>query len=256
MAIAYQNSDKFTSNNGSFDVGNGANRVLFVFAKSLADTVTNITYDSVALTKITATTYPGTGRSGLAVWYLVAPTANTNTITLTGVFEDYIAISYRFAKQTGVPDSSHVDTASSVDTITGTTTSVLDNCWTLIGETSSGTDTQTAGTGTTQRQKDDSRSWFVGDSNGPIYPAGSTSLVVDFSGTVTAITSIIVSFAEVPPADISETEEVTVSETTQTGPGTSETETITLSDTNTKTGYGWVNEDKSSAPTWVNEDKS
>lgn len=192
--IAYDNSAKTTSNNLSFTVGAGANRVLLVFTISLSDTVTAVSYGGQSLSVVKKTTFPGSGRDGMTCWILVNPPSGANTVALTGTFVAYVPISYSGALQTGQPDASAVNNQDTSSTsITGTLTTINNNCWAVIGEVDS-SGGESAGAGTTQRQVDTGIAYFVGDSNTFINPAGSKSLVVGYnSGTKN--TAIIVSIA-------------------------------------------------------------
>lgn len=117
----------------------GSNRILIVGVQitEAATTVTGITYNGVALTKIDHKDVPN-GSRRVEMWYLVAPATGSNNVvvTLSGTPANWFsagAVSYTGVKQTGIPDSSATASANSGGTNTNlNTTTVADNAW-LIG---------------------------------------------------------------------------------------------------------------------------
>lgn len=147
-----------------------------VYDESFAASVTNITavtYNGVSMT-LANSTYQ-VGQYGCSIWYLLNPATGSHTLTATrtSVLNGFgvAGMSYTGVKQSGQPDNSAVNRTDGNSTLSLTT--VADNCWTILGE-SSGRNV-TASTGTTVRQGSATQ-FFTGDSNGPITPAGSYSM--------------------------------------------------------------------------------
>jgi hypothetical protein len=172
----------------------GSTRILFVgaFGATDSDSITGITYNGVALTKI-GSILPVAGSRYITLWYLVAPATGANNIVISVSGGDCggVAASYSGPKQTGVPDASATNSQSSGTSLTGTVTTVADNCWLIAAALA---EACAAGAGTTKRQD-----WALNsgmalfDSNGPITPAGSASLIVTHSNSPAGI--VIASFA-------------------------------------------------------------
>lgn len=200
MAIAYDNSAVISGSSGSFTVGAITNGILLAFTYSTNDTVTAATYNGVSMTSIGKTTFLGGGRYGIQAFYLINPTTGANTLAFTGIVGGGFAVSYSGAKQTAQPDSFAVNAATSVSTISGTTTTVANNAWTVMAEVDSASTTRTGGTGTTARLNDNATlGGALFDSNAPITPAGSTSLISNMGVSATSAV-IIVSIAPVAAA--------------------------------------------------------
>lgn len=184
MAIAYDATSKstFTTNPSWSHTCTGDDRILVVVAGAVSDNISGITYNSVALTQITETTYPGAGHAGLSIWYLVAPATGSNTIAVSSSSAcGAVAVSYTGVKQTGVPDSSNVNNnAVGTNSLTTSTTVVASNCWLVGGASDNAGTGASGGTGTTLRDFVDN-GVNMGDSNGTV-GTGSQSLVFTFGG--------------------------------------------------------------------------
>lgn len=163
-------------------VGAGSDRILFVGVEhNGTTTVSGITYNGVALTKINA---QASGVMNFELWYLSNPASGSNNVVVTTVgavtLLNASAASYTGAVgPSGVPDSQ--GTSSGFEGTTDTRTSVANNCW-HIGffaglDTGNGL---TAGAGATARTVLTS-GFGMFDSNGPITPAGSHSMTVTIS---------------------------------------------------------------------------
>lgn len=174
----------------------GTDRILFVQAFSLSDAVSAVTYNGTSMTLVNKTSFPGSGRQGTYLYYLIAPSTGSNTIAVTGG-TGVGGVSYTGAKQTGQPDSSAVANNGAATSITLTTTVVASGCW-LVCAVADGAGGETAGAGTTIRQTD-GNGLVLADSNASV-GTGSQSLIVNFSSTVNA--GVIASFAPVPDAVI------------------------------------------------------
>ena len=161
----------------------GSNLILIVgLTEEGTYSVTGITYNGVAMTLGKG----GTGGAGYGrpdLWYLINPATGANNVVITHSTTTNrltgVSVSYTGAKQSGQPDASASNNVASVTTMTTTLTSIADNSWTVMMADTSAAG-ETAGAGTTLRQagSDASDIW---DSNGAITPAGSTSLIINFT---------------------------------------------------------------------------
>lgn len=190
MAIAHDTSSGTSGTGTSITWSHtctGSNLILWVMANTsdvAANSITGVTYNSVAMTLVAAqnTTQPLT----TSLWYLINPATGTNSVVVSSSSSRNLvgqAASYTGASQTGVPDAS-AGNAFASSTITQSVTTVADNCW-LVGAFV-GNRATSAGTGTTIRQGSGS-SHVICDSNGAKTPAGSYSLQLTQSdGTTSA----------------------------------------------------------------------
>lgn len=162
----------------------GTDRILFVAVDSLTDSVTGVTYNGVSMTLVDKTTYPGAGRRGQRLYYLVAPATGANNISasFSGANCNGGSISYTGAKQTGQPDSSNTKAqGTSEATMTIATTVVASNCWQIacsIDDQGSG---GTGLNGAVVRQTNGQGMMF-GDSNAAV-STGSQTITYDFAGS-------------------------------------------------------------------------
>ena len=185
MAIAFdavtKNSTIDTGTSYSFShTCTGSNRLLVVSVNGNGtDTITGITYNSVAMTLVDKQATP-TDRWNYT-FYLLNPDTGAHNVTVTssGAFTGSAATahSYTGVKQSGQPDSSAKNTATAASDITVSTTTIADNCW-LIGTCgTSYASVQSGNAGTTIRGTD-AGGVAAYDSNGLKTPAGSFSLSV------------------------------------------------------------------------------
>lgn len=172
----------------------GGGRLLLVFMRGgngEGDKVTGVTYAGVAMTKLGSTVTVGGGSNQvMSGYYLINPAigANNVVVSLSSGYIQAASVSYKNVRQTGFPDSINTNSATSASSLTVSTTTVKNNCWTvLFGKGSS----ITAGTGSTSRGVNSDTRIF--DSNGVITPAGSTNM--SFTNSVDDVGGIIVSFA-------------------------------------------------------------
>jgi hypothetical protein len=186
----------------------GTNRILYVGVQitEAATTVTGITYNSVALTKISGKDVPN-GSRRVELWYLIAPATGANNIvvTLSGTPANWFsvgAISYTGAKQSGQPEAYAESSADAGYTnFSQAVTTLTDNAW-LVGVMCNGCAQLSGGpvsfnAGTTARQSLYNRvgagfEMFMLDSNAAKTPAGSFSLGVtsDNTGGTVIVASI------------------------------------------------------------------
>jgi len=182
----------------------GSNRILFVGAIVRTNSISGVTYNSVAMTQIGS---PVTNvNDKISLWYLIAPATGSNNVVITQTGSSVIngcAISYTGAKQSGQPDA-YTDTAqASAANQDGTVTTVADNSWAVMYAYDATTGSSSAGTGTTLRgtSTGGANTQFY-DGNGPKTPAGSYTLnfVASGSPTAEALANKIASFAPVSTA--------------------------------------------------------
>lgn len=185
MAIAFDatSGGRLTPPGTSYTLSHtcsGTNRILFVGAGSLNDTITSVTYGGTSMTLVAKSSYPGSGRIGTALYYLINPASGANNIVVSSSASDNITIaaaSYTGAKQSAQPDANST-TNNAASSVTGSVTTVADNCW-LVMAAVNDQNNFTAGSGTTMRQTDPNYS--IGDSNAAKTPAGSHSLTFNIS---------------------------------------------------------------------------
>lgn len=237
----------------------GNNLILFVTAYTGAgnDNVTAVSYNSVALTKITSQVSAGS-TAALSLWYLFAPATGTHTVSVTFSSSPGSghAVSYTGALQSSVPDSFNSGTAAGGGTLTVSTTTVKNNCWLTGGFIVESNDAG-AGANTTIRNYDVDGTHHTGgcggtcDSNVAETPAGSFSLAI----TGTARTMAVASFAPIIAISGTDTEVTSdsVSLASQALINTN-TDTEVTSDS-AKLNIGWNNQSKSST-TWTNQSKT
>lgn len=195
FAIAVDNTGNIeasgttTATISSFTI-TGSNVILMVSTcnqASGAGNTTGVTANSVAMTKINeALVLPGLADSTVTFWGKLAPTSGNIVATRTGNADrlTICATSYTGVSQSVAIGSLVIDSGNSVAgaSITGTLTTPVANCWTVMGTyVSSGGDTTTAGSGTFKRVTgaEIEDQW---DSNGAIATATSTTLNVNTGG--------------------------------------------------------------------------
>ncbi len=165
--------------------------IVFTFGNNAgAETVTGLTYNSVALTQIQSLQDAGVG-TGLfqdaEVWYLKAPATGANTLaaTVSGGAFCILAGSYTGVNQTSpidsfsgamTPPTGNSDPANNAASWSQATTVVAANSW-LVGRPWSLSGGEVASTGTTERT-----GGHVFDSNGTV-GTGSQSLNWTTSGS-------------------------------------------------------------------------
>lgn len=131
----------------------GINRVLFAIVgnHSAHGTISGVTYNGVSMTK--AREYNDTSMIK-GIWYLYAPDTGgaynlTATCTVGTGCIGLGAISFTNALQSGIPDSGSDNAGGTSTTLTGTTTSLIDNCFALMVIRAGSGLTLTAGDNTT-----------------------------------------------------------------------------------------------------------
>lgn len=175
----------------------GSNRILFVAVyKGVSGTISGVTYNGVAMTKIIPLTVV---LQEVSLWYLIAPTTGSNTVSVTGSGTAQIggcSSSYTGVNQYGQPDDFTTHIVSVTPTNTTLLTSDEDSCWFVIGafDNFSGL---SAGTGSTLRTNISSSTLGIYDSNSAKTPPGSYSMTINCSATTTGCGVIMASFSPV-----------------------------------------------------------
>ena len=178
---------------GSITVS-GSDTIGFVFIENQnTGGITSVTWNGVACTLIDSQQDPNVTIGYL--YYIVNPTTGVISVTRanTGISMAVFATYYTGARQTGIPDNS-TKGSGIAGSLTGTLTTVADNCWTVMvvyGDNGS----LAASTGSTARGTNllaNTANCF--DSNGPKTPAGSTSMSATF-GAGSNYNYVMASFA-------------------------------------------------------------
>lgn len=160
----------------------GSNRYLVVGIAmlSVAQTVSSITYNSVALTLLGVRSSL-TGAARVELWGLVAPSTGSNTIavTLTGsIASAGVAESYTGVHQTSPTEGFNSNQATNVGAAdaTVTVTTVANNDW-IVDIVATDDTSITVGAGQTQRNNVTGAGGSGADSDkGPISPAAATAM--------------------------------------------------------------------------------
>jgi hypothetical protein len=153
--LATQFSTAVSSKTQAFTIANGSNAVA-IFSIGYGSTIpsmSSVTFNGVAATKINTLNLQTTF---IEIWALVAPTVNaTNNIIATATSGSGAitigALTIFGAKQSGLPDSSHVDVSQtgSVTSYSQSTTVVAANSFLLVAGRANGGSALTGGTNTT-----------------------------------------------------------------------------------------------------------
>lgn len=247
MAIAFDAASEeliFNVSSASVTVSHtisGTDRILVLGITTFDSTATNlvsgITYDGVAMTKLTEIAVQANAR--MSVWYLIAPNTGTNDIVATfAANQTYVwlaAASYTGVKQSGFPDASNSSATPTSSTISDSVTTVADNCWVVMCGYG-GSAGITAGANTTLRAVSvgDTRQGIC-DNNAAKTPAGSVTLTLNCNNDNTA--AVIFSLEPAPTSiEYTETlnETVTLVETSTKQTNKTVNETVTLVDTISK----------------------
>lgn len=180
----------------------GSDRFLFVniLNGGTTDLVTGVTYNGVDMTRIA-------GQAGdfyHSMYGLANPASGANDIVVTCSSSNNIipnSISYTGVNQTGQPNVFAYNNNTSSTSITSSITTITDNSWLMMFMRKNTGGSATAGAGTTSRVNDTTYGLHTFDSNAPITPAGSASLIANHS--TSSKWTIIVAFAPVGAAPAS-----------------------------------------------------
>jgi len=199
-AIAFDNASSVNAGTGvtsltySLTVGSGTNRLLFVGVRILSLTTPTVTYAGASMTLVASATF-NFGADECYLFALVAPTSGANNVVVTVSTSASIssaASSYTGALQSVTMDNSTTNNTAGT-TATLTLTTVADNCWTVAFSGGGSGTSISAGAGSTLRSNTGQASGIL-DSNAPITPPGSTSMVINIAATAKYQASLMVSF--------------------------------------------------------------
>lgn len=195
MAIAFVSAADLGNNGGStssltqaFTVSAGSDRLLVVslWGSTGTDVITGVTYNGTALTNI----HKILGGRWLHMWYLLNPSSGSNNVVISASGNDWIGATV--GEWTGVAQSGQPDAAAEDADSDASVTTVADNCWAILAGYAN--NTIAASTGTTERARSDAfDNGILGDSNGPITPAGAYSMAITGGGGANAV--IVASFS-------------------------------------------------------------
>lgn len=186
MSITFDSSSHNSTASGtsisSTHTCTGTNLVLFAMVYQSGDTPVgsffSATYNGVSMTKIDDA-FINDANINMALFYLLNPTTGSNT--LTGIYASsatklqVVGASYSNVKQSGVPDTFSDSGGSSTGTsMTGSVTTIADNCWVIMagGSQQGGL---AASTGSTLRDATNGNSGLF-DNNASKTPPGSVSM--------------------------------------------------------------------------------
>lgn len=201
MAIAFDSAENIKVNTLTWShTCTGDNRILFVgtFCDDVTNSVTGITFNGVALTRIVQ--YRNDGYTA-ELWYLVAPATTAHDIVITydttPTTTFCFASSYTGVKQTGTIIDSYATGArasSSSSAFNLATTVVASDCW-LVGIAFSSGDANLYGNSPTVNRSAPSGSCIV-DSNATVGTGSQSVSYLD--GTFLIRCAITASFAPYP----------------------------------------------------------
>ena len=164
----------------------GTKRILIVATRGtmgVADVITGVTYNSVAMTKL-GSSYQGSSDRWIALWYLLNPSTGTNTITVSASLGDVImgsSSSYTGVGKIGTTTGTATD--GSATSLTTSFTTTRPNSW-LVAAVGNSAGQATAGTGTAVRGSIGA-GICVADSNAKINIPSSSSLVTNLGSSTT-----------------------------------------------------------------------
>lgn len=209
--ITFDTSNTFTGN-GNYTCS-AINGILVVSSNILQGPtasgypgMTGITYNGIALTRLTNRVYVGISPQWIEeFWYLLNPPSGTHTLAFSGDIARglWVAASYNNVLQTSFPDSSNSNgSASNVTSLALSDTVIADNCWLIATGGASGDQSPfwSTVTGGVQRNgivNPGDSYCFIDDSNGPV-SAGSQSLTFTNIGIGSPVGGIIAAIAPGP----------------------------------------------------------
>lgn len=211
MAIGF-NAATFLGGNGgsgnfsaSYTSGSGSGRLLVVTflgtAATNPDSISAVTYNSVAMTL--ATKQAASGGRWAYLYYLVAPATGSNTLAITQTGGDFIlgviAGDYTGVNATGQPDASAQGDSggSNVTSLTTPITVVTANSWVIFGaQQGNGTTHWANQTGSTVRASDSTFGYTALYDSAADLSAGSFNAISGFTVDGGAkMSNVVASFA-------------------------------------------------------------
>lgn len=174
----------------------GDNTILFVAVYGIrANGINTPTHNGTAMALVQSVQSVETNRK-LGLWALVNPTPGVNTISVSITPDSFTphgilahAFYYKNTAQVGFPDASAASKGNSITSITDDVTTTTDNAWVIsVGGETGASGAIATGTGVTQRGStigdgSNDSTLAVGDSNGPISPAGTYSMTYTASSS-------------------------------------------------------------------------
>lgn len=208
MAIAFDTKTAFTFNAAATNITyshtvTGSDTILWVGVSILATaTIGAVTYNGTSMTQF------GGGSVGTAaikdyLFYLIAPTTGTNTVSVSQNTSTQItscSASYTGVAQTGQPDATSLGGPTTTASYSQSVTSVADNCFAILyGNASSGS-AITAGTNTTVRNQPEVSfcGAYMVDSAAAQTPAGTFTLA--FTSASQSVAGCMASFKPIASA--------------------------------------------------------
>lgn len=267
MSIAFDSTAQGKSGSGSTNLTYshtcaGSNRILVVgvVANDATDTVTGVTFNTIALTKI-GSAQAGSG-SFLSLWYLIAPATGAHNIVISRsantAFIYGASISLTGVQQSLQPDANGLTASSgSTTTRTATATALTAGSYAIaVGFDDNGG--LTAGTNCTLRGTIQDGGFGIFDSSGfGSIPAGSFSMTITGSNGGQAIGMGIFKLNDF---SFSVTDSATTSDTiaTKTGAYFNVSDKVKVNEkvNMSQTGTTWSNPSKSTDKGWTNPSKS
>lgn len=193
MAIAFQSAVTLVRGTGTSitttGTFTGSNGILIaaVFTADITDLCSGVTFAGTAMTRINGTLF--NSAAYVSLWYLLNP-STTASSSLTATFSSSATNSrvcgafYTGAAQSGQMDANAVNSNAGGTTITGTVTSVADNCWAVMLAANDSGFGFSGGTATTLRSGGaTSDNLVLFDGNAAKTPAGSVSLISNDAGS-------------------------------------------------------------------------
>lgn len=214
MAITYDNSATFLligSGVTSTSYTCGTNASLLV---NTSRKVTSITYNGVSLTNIIdfVPSITDGNEVPIRVWFLANASSGSNTLAfgILSTDDDNIAIvSYTGIDKSGQPEANDTDFSNNglnntqVLFLASTITTLTDNAWSVMFTRGGNNfpNVFTAGTGTLRVTYASLFGDSIGiiDNNGPVSPAGNSTLQADWSAGTGYMSNVIMSFAPASP---------------------------------------------------------
>lgn len=176
-AVANSSSVSSVSVSGSDTIG-----IVNVTGGVGSDTVTNVNWGGVAMTRIDGILNPSDRYT--EVYYIISPPSGTSTINFTGGSYYRGASSYYTGVHQTTPiDSSATNSSASTTSLSITPTVTASGCWIIAaGKSGGGTQTAAGVLGTMHISADAGAVWF-GDSNGTV-GTGSQTATINNSSTL------------------------------------------------------------------------
>jgi hypothetical protein len=172
----------------------GNNRILFVGVQTGATSLSSVTYNGAALTLVDSY-HENYNNSYVFLYYMVAPDTGSHNVVVTTASPAYThvtAASYTGASQTGVPDTKDKSTGQAQNYSQSVT--AADNSWVVMMAINGNGRAVGAGTDSTLRGTTLFGGGVFLDSNGPVTPAASRTLIANGTYSSDYWATVIASF--------------------------------------------------------------